>query len=323
MHVGGRGGVVVGVDVGGSKVLAVEVAASGEVVRRTVRSTPGADVSPDAVEDVVDAAVREAADGRELSAVGLAAAGFVDAAGERVVFAPHLPWRDAPVRERLGERWGVPVALENDAHCAAYAELGFGAARGASSALVITLGTGIGGAVVVAGQVHRGSQGMAGEFGHMQVVPDGHPCECGRRGCWEQYCSGNALVARAQAAIGHQPTLLDELCDGNPADLTGPMVTKAAEDGDLVARDAFASIADWLGVGVANLVAALDPEVAVVGGGLSAVGDRLLTPARAAFARSLVGAGHRALPPLVRAHLGAEAGAVGAAVLARRLLGAG
>lgn len=315
--------VVVGVDVGGSKVLVAEVNESGDVVREAIWSTPGAEGSPDLVEDVVNEAVREVADGRVLGAVGVAAAGFVDAAGERVMFAPHLPWRDAPVRARLAERWGVPVALENDAHCAAYAELSFGAARGASTALVITLGTGIGGAVVVAGRVHRGHNGMAGELGHMQVVPDGHPCECGRRGCWEQYCSGNALVARARAAIGHQPTLLDELCGGDPAALTGPMITQAAEDGDLVARDAFASIADWLGVGVANLVAAFDPEVVVVGGGLSAVGDRLLTPARVALARCVVGADPRVLPPVVPAQLGAEAGAVGAAVLARQLIGSG
>ena len=310
-------GLVVGVDVGGSKVLAGEVLESGLVTRTALRSTPGADASPGVVDDALTEAVLEVADGRVLAAVGLAAAGFVDAAGERVMFAPHLPWRDDPVRARLEERWGVRVVLDNDANCAAYAELGLGAARGASSALVITLGTGIGGAVVVAGRVHRGHNGMAGEFGHMQVVPDGLPCECGRRGCWEQYCSGNALVRLARSAVGHQPTLLDELSGGDPDALTGPMVARAAEDGDLVARDALVAIADWLGVGVANLAAAFDPEVVVIAGGVSAVGDRLLTPARAALERSLVGADHRVVPLLVRAHFGPEAGVVGAAELAR------
>jgi glucokinase len=171
--------------------------------------------------------------------------------------------------------------------------------------------------VVLDGRVHRGSNGMAGEFGHMQVVPDGQPCECGGRGCWEQYSSGNALVRYARARIGQQPTVLEELCHGNPEQLTGPMVTVAAVEGDLVARQAFASVGDWLGVGVANLVAAFDPDVVVVGGGVSAAGDRLLEPARTALTRSLVGAGHRVVPPLLRATLGPEAGAVGAADLVR------
>jgi glucokinase len=186
---------------------------------------------------------------------------------------------------------------------------------------VVTMGTGIGGAVVVDGRVVRGHNGMAGEFGHTQVVPDGHPCECGHRGCWEQYSSGNALVRLARARLGHEPTLLEELCAGDPERLTGPMITRAAEDGDLVARQAFASVGDWLGVGLANLVAVLDPEVVVVGGGVSAAGDRLLDPARAALRRALVGAGHRVVPPVRQARYGPEAGAVGAVFLARERFG--
>ena len=165
--------------------------------------------------------------------------------------------------------------------------------------------------------MHRGRNGMAGEFGHMQVVPDGQPCECGGRGCWEQYSSGNALVRYARDRIGLEPTLLEELCSGNPDLLVGPMVTEAAEEGDLVARRAFASVGDWLGVGLANLVAAFDPDCVVVGGGVSAAGDRLLDPARSALTRSLVGAEHRIVPPVLRATLGPEAGVVGAADLAR------
>src|SRR5688572_31840384 len=154
---------------------------------------------------------------------------------------------------------------------------------------------------------------MAGEFGHMLVVPDGALCECGRRGCWEQYSSGNALLRDARSRIGAEPTVLADLCDGDPARLTGPMVTAAAADGDLVARAAFTRIGEWLGVGLANLVAALDPALVVVGGGVSEAGDRLLDPARDALARSLVGVGHRDVPPVVRAALGPEAGLIGAA----------
>ena len=307
----------IGVDVGGTKVLAGEVDAEGRVVRTATRRTPGRRVSVESVEDALTQAVADVAAGREVSGVGLAAAGFVDAAGERVMFAPHLPWAGEPVRERLSARWGVPVALDNDANCAALAEGELGAARGATSALMVTMGTGIGGALLIDGRLVRGAQGMAGEFGHMQVVPDGRACECGHSGCWEQYSSGNALVRFARKRVGAEPTMLTELCGGEPDQLTGPMVTAAAEDGDLVARQAFARIGEWLGVGLAGLVAALDPEVVVVGGGVSAAGDRLLEPARSALAGRLVGGRHRTVPPVVAAHLGPAAGLVGAALLAR------
>lgn len=310
-------GVFIGVDVGGTKVLAAEVDDHGVVRRSARRTTPGRRVDAALVEEALTEAVLEVADGRPVDGVGLAAAGFVDAAGERVAFAPHLPWRGEDVRSRLAHRWGTLVALDNDANCAALAEHTFGAARGVPDVVVVTMGTGIGGALLLGGRVHRGSQGMAGEFGHMQVVPDGLPCECGGRGCWEQYSSGNALVRFARSRIGQDPTMLEELCEGHPERLTGPMVTAAAEDGDLVARQAFASVGDWLGVGAANLVAAFDPGLVVVGGGVSAAGDKLLDPARSALSRSLVAAAYREVPPMVRAALGPEAGVVGAAELVR------
>jgi glucokinase len=236
------------------------------------------------------------------------------------VFAPHLPWRGEDVRGRLAERWGTPVVLDNDANCTAVAEAAYGMADGDGTGLVVTMGTGIGGAVLVDGRVIRGRNGMAGEFGHMQVVPDGQPCECGGRGCWEQYASGNALVRYARAQIGLQPSVLTEACGGDPDRLTGPMITDAAVDGDLVARQAFGAVGHWLGVGLANLVAALDPHRIVVGGGVSAAGDRLLDPARTALERSMVAAGLRVVPPVLAARLGPEAGVVGAAELARRSL---
>jgi glucokinase len=315
-------GLFIGVDVGGSKVLAAEVGPAGEVLATAVRVTPGRLVEVGLVEDALTLAIEDVASGRPVDGVGLAAAGFVDAAGERVMFAPHLPWRDDRVRARLGKRWGTTVLLDNDANCAALAELSHGAAQGASDAVVVTMGTGIGGAVVIGGEVRRGRNGMAGEFGHAQVVLEGHPCECGHRGCWEQYSSGNALVRLARARVGVEPTLLNELCGGDPALLTGPMITQAAGDGDLVARQAFASVGEWLGLGLANLVAALDPEVVVVGGGVSAAGDRLLAPARSALRRALVGAPHRVVPPLRAARFGPQAGAVGASLLARAAAGA-
>lgn len=312
---GATGGVVVGVDIGGTKVLAGVVDADGRVGRTARRTTPGRRVVTSRVEDALVAAILEAADGRPLAGVGVAAAGFVDSAGERVMFAPHLPWQGQPLRDLLADRLGCPVGLDNDANCAARAEAHRGAARGAASALMITMGTGIGGAVLLDGVVVRGANGMAGEFGHMQVVPDGQSCECGRRGCWEQYSSGNALVSEARALMVDQPSVLVEMSDGAPEQVTGPMVTSAAEQGDLVARQAFASVGGWLGIGTANLVAAFDPAVVVVGGGVSAAGDRLLDPARTALQRTLVGAEHRVVPPLVAARLGPQAGMIGAALL--------
>jgi glucokinase len=305
----------VGVDIGGTKVLAGVVDDAGAVTRTARRITPGRRVVTRQVEDALGEAIVEAAGSEPLSGVGIAAAGFVDSAGERVMFAPHLPWQGEPLRDLLQDRLGCPVLLDNDANCAARAEAHYGAARGASSALMITMGTGIGGALLLDGRVRRGWNGMAGEFGHMQVVPEGRPCECGRAGCWEQYSSGNALVRVARSLMAEQPSMLEEMAGGYLDRVTGPMVTTAAEDGDLVARQAFASVGDWLGVGTANLVAAFDPELVVIGGGVSAAGDRLLEPARAALKRTLVGVGHRAVPEIVAAQLGPQAGMIGAALL--------
>ncbi|GAB2879637.1 ROK family glucokinase [Nocardioides pacificus] len=308
----------VGVDVGGTKVLAGVVDESGQVLRTAQRSTPGRRVDVRLVEDSLVETVLEAAAGAPLAGVGIAAAGFVDRDGERVAFAPHLPWQGEDVRSRMEQRWGVPVVLDNDANAAAWAEWTYGAARGGGDTVLVTLGTGIGGALVLGGRVHRGRNGMAGEFGHMQLVPDGMLCECGGRGCWEQYASGNALVRFVRSRMATEPTALSARCEGDPARLTGPMVTLAAEQGDAMAMQAFASVGTWLGVGLANLVAAIDPDGVVVGGGVSAAGDLLLAPARTALNRSLVAQRHRVVPTVKAARLGPEAGLVGAADLARR-----
>ncbi len=294
----------VGVDVGGTKVLAVETSETGEVLRTARDSTPGRGDPVSELEDALTRAVEAVADGRPLTAVGVSAAGLVEPSGQTVRFATHLPWREEPVRERLAARWGAHVVLDNDAHCATEAELAYGAGRGVGSFLLVNIGTGIGGGLVVDGRVWRGAGGMAGEFGHMQVVPDGLECECGLLGCWEQYCSGRALERVVRVALGSH--------------LDGPEVTARAQAGDELARQAFASIGTWLGVGLANLVAAFDPALLVIGGGVSEVGDLLLDPAREALDRSLVAARHRTVPPVVPAALGPEAGAVGAALLARR-----
>lgn len=297
-------GLVVGIDVGGTKVLGVETDDHGRVVRTARTATPGRTATPAEIEDALSRVLDEVADGRPVAAVGVSAAALVGPDGV-VRFATHLPWREQPVHAQLEQRWQVPVALENDASCALLAEQAHGAARGVDDVVMITVGTGIGGAISIGGRLVRGRQGMAGELGHQQVVPQGLPCECGLRGCWEQYASGNALVR----LIAH-----------TRPDLTaGPDVTAAARAGDGSARQAFASVGEWLGVGTASLIAVLDPALVLVGGGVSEVGDLLLGPARVAMRRALYAGDHREVPPMVQATMGPHAGAIGAAWLATGL----
>jgi glucokinase len=313
----------VGVDIGGTKVLAGTVDAGGQVHDEVRLLTPDRSKDPRVVEDTIVEAVASLRARSDVRAVGVGAAGFVDAAGARVLFAPHLSWRDEPLRDHLEDRTGLPVHLDNDANATAWAELSFGAARGFRQVLCITLGTGIGGALVVDGRVFRGANGMAGEFGHMQVVPDGRRCECGNRGCWEQYSSGNALVREARELLEAESPVaarLHELVEGDLRRLTGAVVTQAAREGDRAAQEILRGVGAWLGTGLAGLVAGLDPELVVVGGGVSAAGDLLLGPARDALARTLTGRGFRPEPRVVPAQLGPSAGMVGAADLARRRL---
>jgi glucokinase len=319
--IGPASGPAIGVDIGGTKVLAGVVTADGQVLETVRLPTPHRSTSPAVVEaTIVEAVVRlrEGA-GADAAAVGVGAAGFVDLDGT-VVFAPHLSWRDEPLREVLTRRLGGVVVVDNDANTTAWAELRFGVARAYRHVLCLTLGTGIGGALVLDGSVFRGGNGMAGEFGHMQVVPAGRRCECGNRGCWEQYSSGNALVREARELVtARSPasTALRELVGDDPDRLTGPVVTAAARAGDASARAILAEVGDWLGVGLAGLTAAFDPEAIVVGGGVSDADELLLDPARAALARTLTGRGFRPVPPVLRAGFGADAGFIGAADLAR------
>jgi glucokinase len=202
----------------------------------------------------------------------------------------------------------------------ALAECRFGAGRGHRFVLCVTLGTGIGGALVLDNLVYRGANGMAGEFGHMQVVPEGHRCECGNRGCWEQYASGNALVREARELVRSASPMahgLRLLADGDAEALDGRQITQAARDGDPLSVELLADVGRWLGVGLAGMAAAFDPGCIIIGGGLSDAGELLIGPARQAFSRSLTGRGHRDEPVIVRAELGADAGFIGAADMAR------
>ena len=309
----------IGVDVGGTKVAAGLVDDEGTILRRTRRPTPSA--SPADVEDVIAACVQELCeDGVEVAAVGIGAAGFVTADRSTVLVAPNLSWRDEPLRQAVAARIGLPVVVENDANAAAWAEYRFGAGRGEDHLVVVTVGTGIGGGIVLDGRLHRGRFGIGAEFGHMQMVEGGRRCGCGQHGCWEQYCSGRALlheareIADVQRGFGRR---LLELGGGRPEGIEAIEVTQAAREGDRAALDCFDEIGGWLGQGLADLAAALDPGVFVIGGGVADAGELLLAPARRTFAKRLTGTASRPHAQIRLAQLGNDAGLVGAADLAR------
>lgn len=310
----------VGIDVGGTSVRA-GIVDGGGVVLDTVRvPTPRTDAE---LEDAIAAVTAELAGRHPVSAVGLAVAGFVTADLTRVRFAPHLSWRDAPVEDRICRRTGLPVVLEHDANAAAVAEHRFGAARDAGVVVLVALGTGIGGALLVNGEVYRGAHGVAPELGHLRMIPGGRLCPCGKRGCWERYCSGTALAATAVELLATEPagsSLLAGYAAGDPSSITGCRVAAAAAAGDPLALRAMSELARWLGEGLAMVADVYDPELVVIGGGVSASADLFLDEAVAHYASVVTGAGHRPLARLRPAHLGGDdAGLIGAAALAADL----
>ena len=311
----------IGVDIGGTKVAAGVVDDDGRILDRWQEPTPSR--SPQAAEDAIVRAVERLRQRHQVEAVGIGAAGWVDNDQAVVRFSPHLAWRSEPLKARLSGRIELPLIVDNDANAAAWAEYRFGAGRGSSVMVCITLGTGIGGGLVIGGRLFRGSYGMAGEWGHMISVPHGHWCECGNRGCWEQYASGNALARDARAlARTNSPTAqrLLEIVGGDPDKITGEDVTAAAIHGEPTSVELLADVGTWLGQGIADIAAALDPEVVVIGGGVSAAGDLLLLPAQRAFSHTLTGRGFREEARLVLAHFRNDAGLIGAADLARHAM---
>jgi glucokinase len=308
----------IGVDVGGTKVAAGVVDEHGKIVEKLRRATPSS--SPARTEQVIAETVAELQGRHRVRAVGLGAAGFIDEAGASVRFAPNLAWREEPLRLRVQEVIGLPVVVENDANASAWAEVRFGAARGHAHVVFVSVGTGIGAGIVLDGALYRGQWGMAGEPGHYRVVPDGRLCGCGNHGCWEQYASGSALAAEAREFARRSPgaaVRLVQLAGGSVEGITGSQVTQAAREGDPVAARCFGTVGGWLGQGLADLAAILDPGCFVIGGGVSDAGELLLGPARAAFEKALTGGSHRHAAQIKLAELGADAGIVGAADLAQ------
>jgi glucokinase len=312
-------GEALGIDVGGTKINAFRVARDGEILARAQVPTPADD------EEATVAAMIATARGlitADVLAVGVGAAGMVDAERGVLRFAPNLAWRELPIAARMQEALGVPCQLDNDANVAAYGEYRFGAGRGYRHMLLVTVGTGIGGGIVTDGRLFRGAYGFAAEIGHIIVEPGGPVCGCGNHGCWEQVAAGRAIDrAGRDAAADHPDSLLTELAGGEPSAVDGAIVTEAARRGDDVARGVLAQVGRRLGQGIAGLVNVLDPQVVVVGGGAIAAAGLLLEPAREAFVDAVEAPEFRPRVPIVAAELGNDAGAVGAAALALEELG--
>jgi glucokinase len=308
---------VIGIDIGGTKLLAGLADEKLRVHRRVQRSMLGLDTA--SLLDTMQQATEElinSSDG-EVSAVGFGIPSLIDQRSGTSVMAVHLPLAEVRFEALMSEHLQVPVFVDNDGNCAMLAEHRAGAAQGSDNALLVALGTGIAGGMILNGSLYRGAIGSGAEFGHMVIDIDGPPCNgnCPGHGCFEALCSGTALAREAQRVATEFPQSELALARESGRELDGALVTELAHDGDAAAGDVIRLIGERLGVGITNLVNIFNPEVVVVGGGVMAAGEMLLTPARAAVAE-------RALPPsrdyarIVAAQFGSEAGMVGAAALA-------
>jgi len=309
----------VGVDVGGTKISAGLVDERGRLISRDRTQSPATD--PPEIVRTIGELVRSLAGSRKVEAVGVCAAGFVDKQRAIVVFAPNLAWRDEPLKDQLEEELNLPVVVENDANAAAWGEFTFGAGAAVKDLLMLTIGTGVGGGIVIDGELVRGGFGMGGEVGHIQMVPGGVECGCGNLGCLESYGSGRALVRMTRDHAVNASSAAEAVLQragGDPARISGPLITEAAQAGDQFAIDRLAEVGDWIGQGVATLTAVLDPNMVVVGGGVSEAGDLLLDPIRASFESHVTVRGHRPMLEIRQARLGNAGGMVGVADLARR-----
>lgn len=307
----------IGIDVGGTKIAGGVVDENGEILEMVRVPTPAQDSQAS-----IDASIQIIEDLQtryDVKAVGIGAPGFINNDRSSVIFAPNVNWVNEPVAEKVAAAVDLPVFLENDANVAAWGEYKFGAAKGCKSMVIVTVGTGIGGGIILDGHLLRGSHGFAAEIGHMSLVPDGLLCPCGEHGCWEMYSSGSALVRLAKERAVKSPATaakLIEFANGDIDSIDGKIIDKAVAAGDSAARDCFLEISRYLGQGMANLAAALDPDMFVISGGVCNAGDFLLLPVRDAFEMRVTARDLRPMPEISLAKLGNLAGLIGAANIA-------
>lgn len=303
-----------GIDIGGTKIAGGVVDAQGVITEKVRVETP---VDTGELADAVVDMARHLAQSHVIAAVGVAAAGFISRDRSTVIYAPNIGWRAEPLRDRLEARLGMPVTIENDANAAGWAEFRYGAGRGYTDMVMLTLGTGVGGAVVIDGQLFRGGHGIAGELGHTRFIRDGHACGCGQNGCIEQYASGRALQREANdiADAGGMGEALAAVRK-KKGTIAGPAISRLVLAGDPGAVEALRRVATALGEACGGFQAVLDPELFVIGGGVAQLGDQLLAPVKLAYETSLPGYGDRPVADFAIAQLVNDAGIIGVADLA-------
>jgi glucokinase len=306
----------IGIDIGGTKIAGALVSELGEILVEDRMPTPTTGSAQ--IVDAVVAMIERLSDGHDVAAAGVAAPGFIDVAQSTVYYAPNIPWRSEPLRQLLTDRLDLDITIDNDANAAGWAEFRFGAGRLYSDMTMLTIGTGVGGAIVSQDRLFRGGFGAGAELGHMRIVPDGLPCGCGARGCIEQYGSGRALLRMANeiADVGGIGLGLAAVRERRGT-LAGPDVAELIVAGDPGALKALRELGTWLGQACASFSAVLDPQVFVFGGGVAVAGDLLLEPIREAYLSHLPARGFHPEPEFVIAELVNDAGVVGAADLAR------
>jgi len=314
---------VLGLDLGGSKISTAVVNRQGEMLSRDHSLTPAAR-GPEAVikamvESMSTALSRASLTTAQLEAISIGAPGLSNPETGVVFTSPHLPgWQDVPLKQIIEDKMGVRTLLINDANAAALGEMYFGAAKGARNFICITFGTGIGGGIVIDGNIYAGSLGTAGEIGHMTIDTNGPRCDCGNTGCWETLASGTALAreAKQRIAAGAETSILAQAA-GDIDKVTAEVVHAAARQGDALAKELIAQISYYIGIGLANLINIFNPELMVIGGGLSNIGDMLLEPAYRLAGKRAYQAAFNCVR-FARAQLGGNSGVIGAAVYAFR-----
>ncbi|MBI2847671.1 MAG: ROK family protein [Chloroflexi bacterium] len=312
---------VLAIDLGGTKIIAALISRQGEMLAREYSLTHASD-GPEAVIGRLFSAIEHVLDSQrmpssQLHSISLAIAGAIDSSNGIVTLSPNLPgWRNVPLKSIVEEKYGVKTFLLNDANAAALGEHRFGAGKGAKNLIYMTVSTGIGGGIIINGELYEGASGGAGEIGHMIIDMNGPKCNCGNTGCLEMLASGTAVAREAIRRLGQgEESALTGMVEGNLENITAEIVGTAAQNGDGLALEVVNQAATYLGVGLTNLVNIFNPEVVVIGGGLVKMGDLLLGPARRVVRE-------RAFPLLVRAvrivtaRLGDDTGVFGAAVFA-------